>query len=136
MTPNNFSFPVPNEILEPYIKDAVATAIVGALGDQATIIKSLVASAAGTKVNESGHVSRYSYENKYTIIEAIAKREIEGVVKKSVIEMVKQMRPEIEAEIRRLFREGDAINNISKAVVEGSIDSLSASWAVKFSIGD
>ena len=136
MPNENFNFPVPNEILGPYIKDAVAASIVAALGDQTTIIKQLVEHASNTKVTERGDVSRYSYENQYTLIEAIAKREIESVVRDSVVEMVKQMRPEIEAEIRRMFREGKAINDIAAAVIDGAIPSLTANWSVGFMIGE
>ena len=133
---SNFAFPVPSEILEPYIRDAVATSVASALGDQASIIDALIKNAMNTKVSASGSKSRYDYENKYTLIEVVAKNELEGVIKTVIREMAQQMKPEIQAEIRRIMSAEDTVTGLAKAMVEGLLPSLQASWSVKLNVVD
>jgi len=136
-TPNqNFAFPVPSEILEPYIKDAVATSVLAALGSQEEIIKKLIESAIKTKVNKDGHVSRYEYENKFTLIEAVAQKELQRVTAQVIKDMAAAMRPQIEAEMRRVIGASGTVNALAKAMCDGMLPNLSATWSVKVGVDD
>ena len=114
----NMQFPIPNSVLEPYIKSAVSTAITAALGDGAKLVEAAVAQALTAKVNSSGTRSSYDYENKYQLVEVLARDLLDAVLIKASIE--KQLKNKHSA--------------IAQALVEGLIKSLSTSWNVKVDI--
>ena len=127
----NLQFPIPNNVLEPYIKQAVSSAIIGALGDGTKLVELAVASALNTKVSSSGSVSNYSSDNRYSIAEVIARNKIIEITKTLVTEMVEQMRPDIEKEIRKQI--SNSKSEIAKAVIDGLLDSIKCSYNVKVS---
>ena len=98
---DNFAFPIPKEVLEPFIKEAVSTSIIGALGDGTKIITQAVQETLKTKVDINGNVSKYSSDNRYTLLDVLAQKEMRKVVAEVLKEYVLAMRPRIEAGIRK-----------------------------------
>lgn len=125
----NFAFPIPNNVLEPYIKAAVSSAIESALGDGTEVIKKAVTAALATKVDMYGDVSGNSYNNKYNLIEVLATRRIQEIAKKAVNDMAEKLRPAIERQVREQIM--GRSDEISKMLVDGLIGSLQTSWSIK-----
>lgn len=135
MADENLQFPIPNSVLEPYIKQAVSTAITAALGDGTKLIEQAVHQALSTKVNSSGFVdSTYSSDNKYQLAEIIAGNKIREIAKETINQMAEEMRPRIREEIEKYLKKQHGV--FAKALVNGLIKGLSCSWGVKVNINN
>lgn len=129
---DSLAFPIPNSVLEPYIKQAVATAITASLGDGAKLIELAVQQAMAAKVDSSGHTSRSDYDNRFPLVEIVAKNKIQEVARETINEMAEQMRPQIRAQIEKQLR--NQHGKLATALVDGLIGSLKSSWSVRIDI--
>jgi uncharacterized membrane-anchored protein YjiN (DUF445 family) len=135
MEDKNLQFPIPNSVLEPYIKTAVSTAITAALGDGSKLIEQAVNQALSTKVNSQGQVdSRYSSDNKYMLAELVASNKIREIAKEVINQMAEDMRPKIKEEIEKYLKKQHSV--FAKTLVDGMIKGLSCSWSVKVTTGE
>lgn len=125
----NMNFPIPNEVLGPYIREAVSASIVGALGEGSKLIELAVHNALSQKVGRDGKVSQYPSENRYVFAEVIAKNKIQEVANEVINGMAEQMRPKIQEQIEKQLSTKHRL--IAKTLVDGMISSLTSSWSVK-----
>jgi RecG-like helicase len=128
----NMQFPIPNSVLEPYIKQAVSAAITASLGDGAKLVELAVHQAMQAKVRADGLRSNSDYENKYPLVEAVAQNRIQEITRQVINEMAEGMRPQIKAAIESQLKKKHSV--IAQALVEGLIQSLATSWSVKVDI--
>lgn len=120
---------IPKDLLEPIIRQHIAAGVVAAIGDPATLIRQLVEKAASEKVDMNGEVSRYSSDNKYSFIEAVATRTLHESIKAAIVEYVKEQRPAIQAAVKsHLAKRTSAV---AKALVDGLIASTEQRWDLK-----
>ena len=133
MSNNNLSFPIPNEVLEPYIRTAVSTAITAALGDGAALVEKAVQKALATKVNEKGDISPYDQYNKYDLVEFIAADNIRKITQETVGEMCEQMRPQIKEELEKMLKK--QASPIAQSLVNGLMESLNCEWKINVNLG-
>lgn len=129
---DNMQFPIPNSVLEPYIKAAVATAITASLGDGAKLVELAVQQALTQKVSSNGRLSSSSYENKFDLVETVATSRIQEITRETINAMAEQMRPQIKASIEKQLKSKHG--PIAAALVDGLIKSLATSWNVKVDI--
>jgi hypothetical protein len=128
----NMNFPIPNSVLEPYIKQAVSTSIIAALGDGAKLIEQAVQSALSHKVDLSGKVSTCKSENTYHLVDIIARNKIKEIATEVIKEMAESMRNPIETKVRELIVSRK--DEVAKILVNGLINSLEASWNIQVNI--
>lgn len=126
MNQDNMNFPIPNSVLEPYIKQAVSTSIVSVLGDGTRLIEEAVQAALSHKVDINGEVSNYRSDNKYDVVEILARNRIKEITSEVIKEMAENIRPSIEKKVRDLILKRK--DDIAHTLVKGMIDSLSCSW--------
>jgi len=129
---DNFQFPIPNEVLEPYIKTAVSTAIVAALGDGTKLVEQAVQSALTSKVDSSGKVSNYSSDNKYPFVEVLTQNTIRDVSKKILMEMAEQMKPSLTKEVARQIKASNA--KIAKSLIDGLTENIKCGFKVEIDV--
>lgn len=132
MATENFAFPIPNDVLEPYIKAAVSSAITSALGDGVELVRKAVDAALMQKVDLNGEVSKYYPDNKFNFVEIVAREKIMAIAREAINEMAEGMRPTIQAFVRAHIENKQ--DEISKALVDGLIGSLETSWNIKVAI--
>ena len=130
-TTETLAFPIPNAVLEPYIRQAVSSAISSALGDGTKVIEQAVMAALGEQVDSSGKVSSYRSENKYPLVEILARNKIRDLAKEVVGEMAEAMRPQVKASIEKQLKSKHS--ELAQALVDGAIESLKTSWSVSVS---
>lgn len=128
----NMQFPIPNSVLEPYIKQAVSAAITASLGDGAKLVELAVHQAMQAKVNANGVRSNSDYENKYPLVEAVAQNKIQAITREVINEMAEGMRPQIKVAIEKQLQKKHSA--IAQTLVDGLVKSLSTSWNVKVDI--
>lgn len=132
MSTENMQFPIPNSVLEPYIKQAVSAAITASLGDGAKLVELAVHQAMQAKVRADGVRSNSDYENKYQLVEVVAQNKIQAITREVINEMAEGMRPQIKTAIEAQLRKKHSV--IAQALVDSLIKSLAASWSVKVDI--
>ncbi len=128
----NMQFPIPNSVLEPYIKAAVGTAITAALGDGAKLVELAVQQALTQKVNAQGRVDQYSHHNTHQLVEVVAKNRIQDITREVINQMAEGMRPKIKEAIEKQLKSKHSA--IAQALVDSLIKSLATSWNVKVAI--
>lgn len=128
----NMQFPIPNSVLEPYIKQAVSSAIVGALGDGTKLIELAVQNALSTKVDSEGKVSQYSSYNNNMLVDVLAKNKIQQIAKDVINEMAEEMRPKIKEQIEKQLKTKHSL--IARTLVDGMIESLTSKWSVSINM--
>lgn len=126
---DNMQFPIPNSVLEPYIKQAISTAIAASLGDGVKLVEMAVQSALAQKVNSSGKVSNSSYENSYILADIVAKNAIQEIAREVIKEMAENMRPKIKEQIKKELQNKHSL--LAQTLVDGAIESLKSSWSVQ-----
>lgn len=131
-TEQNMAFPIPNSVLEPYIKAAVASAITASLGDGAKLVELAVHQALTDKVSSSGHKSNSSYENTHLLVDVVSKGAIHKITRETINEMAEQMRPKIKEQIEKQLKTQHGA--LARAMVDGLISSLKSSWSVQVHI--
>lgn len=128
MTNETMAFPIPNAVLEPYIKQAVATAITASLGDGVKLVEMAVQAALSQKVNHKGHVDQYSSYNTHQLVEVLAQNKIQDIAKETINELAEQMRPKIKEQIEKQIKAKHGA--LANALVDGLIGSLKSTWSV------
>lgn len=129
---DTLAFPIPNAVLEPYIKQAVATAITGALGDGTKLVEMAVQSALMQKVNSKGVVSNSNYENTHILADIVAKNKIQDIAREVIHEMAEGMRPKIKEQIEAQLITKHTL--IAQTLVDGLIESLTSRWSVSINM--
>lgn len=128
----NMQFPIPNSVLEPYIKAAVSTAIASALGEGTTLVEKAVQAALTQKVSSNGAVSPHSYDNRYDLVELVATNKVQEIARQVITKMAEGMRPAIEKSVTAHLQKRN--NVIAAALVDGLIGSLKTTWNVQVSL--
>ncbi|WP_126969026.1 hypothetical protein [Xanthomonas sp. BRIP62411] len=128
----NMQFPIPNSVLEPYIKQAVSTAITAALGDGAKLVQMAVQQALSQKVNSEGKVDSYNSYNTHQLVEVIARNKIQEITRDVVGEMAEGMRPKIKEAIEKQLKTKHTA--IAQVLVDSLIGSLASKWNVSVAI--
>lgn len=88
-------FEVEEDLVQPIIKEKIAAAVVSQLGDTTKLIEEMVKRALEVKVDGDGKVSNYSSYNKFTIIEAMARKTLQDAAKEAVQRIVEEQKPAI-----------------------------------------
>lgn len=128
MPDENMQFPIPNSVLEPYIKAAVSTAITAALGDGTKLVAHAVQAALMTKVNGQGRISSSNYDNQYNLVDIVATNKIQEVAHEVINQMAEGMRPQITAEVEKMLRKQTSA--LAKMMVDSLIQNMSCSFNV------
>ena len=132
----NAQLPIPKDILEPYLRQAVATSITQLMGDKGQqLILSAVQSALSAKVDASnGHPSKYNSNSDIPFVEYLARSTIQKIALETVNSMAQDLRPEIEKSVKQTLTK--STNALSKTLVDGMIKSLSSQWHVKLIVNE
>ena len=90
---------VEKEMIEPIIRDHIASAVIANIGDPEELIRQMVGLALSVKVNRDGKVGQYSSENKYEFIQAVAGKAIREAATEAIVRIVEEQKPAIETAI-------------------------------------
>lgn len=135
MTPEtNMQFPIPNAVLEPYIKSAVATAIAASLGDGAKLVEAVVQRALTDKVDENGNRNTSDYYNKHLLVDIVSRKAIQEIARETIRGLAEEMRPKIKEQVEKHIKTQSS--KLAQALVDGLIGSLKTSWSVTVKIDD
>ncbi len=133
---DNAQLPIPREMLEPYLKQAVAASIMQLMGDNGMgFVAAAVQNALMQKVEPgSGRPNNSDYYNTTPFVEWLAADTIRKVALETINQMAENIRPAIEDAVKKNLQK--STNVLAKTLVDGMVKSLSSTWAVKISIDE
>lgn len=127
--------PIPKEMLEPYLKQAVAASIMQLMGDNGmTFVAAAVQNSLMQKVDNSGKVSGSSYSNDTPFVEWLARDTIHKIARETINQMAESLRPSIEDSVKKNLEKSK--NTLARSLVDGMIESLSSKWSVSIKVNE
>ena len=121
---------VSSGLVKPIIEAKIQAAILGEMGrDPTMFIEAVVKDALSVKTDEKGVVSRHSYDNRYTFLEAMVRKTIRDEATKAVEELMSAQRDKIRAEIKKRLMSERGASKIASAVVNGLAEGVKAKYS-------
>lgn len=99
----NATVNIPKDVIDPIVRQQLSAAIAAAMGDPVKIINAIVTRALDIKVDKSGKVSNYSYDNTQPFLEALSHKLIRDEAEKLIREYVQDHRELIKKQIVALL---------------------------------
>lgn len=124
---------IDDNYLNEAVKSIVMTGIAETL-DKDKIVSGLVNAVLETKVDESGEISNYSRDNRYTLLEVYVNKIIRDVAKEEMKKLVEEKRPKMQEIIRKELNKKATLDKFVDAFISSNLDNLDNNWRTKISI--
>lgn len=125
---------VDKDYLQEAVKQTVLMGISESLNGKNEIVSQIVNSVLRTKVDRTGRVSSYSYDNKYTLLEFYVNEMLTDVVKEEIKNMIEEKRTECADIIRKELNKKANINKFVDNFIDSTSKSLEQSWKTTINI--
>ena len=117
---------VSESLVKPIIEAKIHAAIAATLKNAEGLIDGIVDRILTTKVNDEGRVSNYQSENRYTMIEQLARGAIKTAADAAVREWVDAQRPQLLESLKKALAKRHG--GIADAMAAGLEEALKNSW--------
>ncbi len=124
---------IDDNYLNEAVKSIVMTGIAETL-DKDKIVSGLVNAVLETKVDESGKISSYSGDNRYTLLEVYVNKMIREIVKEEMKKLVEEKRPKMQEIIRKELNKKATLDKFVDAFISSNLDNLDNNWRTKISV--
>lgn len=124
---------IDDNYLNEAVKSIVMTGIAETL-DKDKIVSGLVNAVLETKVDESGEISSYSRDNRYTLLEVYVNKMIREIVKEEMKKLVEERRPKMQEIIRKELNKKATLDKFVDAFMSSNLDNLDNNWRTKISV--
>lgn len=124
---------IDDNYLNEAVKNIVMTGIAETL-DKDKIVSGLVNAVLETKVDESGEISSYSRDNRYTLLEVYVNKMIREIVKEEMKKLVEEKRPKMQEIIRKELNKKATLDKFVDAFISSNLDNLDNNWRTKISV--
>ena len=128
----NVSLSISKELVNPIIQAKINEAVVSALGGQDELIRKSVDAIMNTKVNDQGKVSSYSSDNKYTMLEIIAKNKIEDALRKAVDSMLETNKDVLKDAMIKYLQTKKGVEAFVSSMLANAVNLKDAKMSVVF----
>ena len=125
---------VDKDYLQEAVKQTVLMGISESLNGKNEIVSQIVKSVLDTKVDETGKISSYSSDNKYTILEFYVNRMLTEIVKEEIKSMVEEKRDECAEIIRKELNKKANINKFVDSFIDSTSKTLDNDWETTINI--
>lgn len=120
-----------------YLNEAVKSIVMTGIAEtlyKDKIVSGLVNAVLETKVDESGEISSYSRDNRYTLLEVYVNKMIREIVKEEMKKLVEEKRPKMQEIIRKELNKKATLDKFVDAFISSNLDNLDNNWRTKISI--
>ena len=124
---------IDDNYLNEAVKSIVMTGIAETL-DKDKIVSGLVNAVLETKVDESGEISSYSRDNRYTLLEVYVNKMIREIVKEEMKKLVEEKRSKMQEIIRKELNKKATLDKFVDAFMSSNLDNLDNNWRTKISV--
>lgn len=124
---------IDDNYLNEAVKNIVMTGIAETLNKD-KIVSGLVNTVLETKVNDEGEISRYSSDNKYTLLEIYVNKMIRELIKEEMKKLVEEKRPKMQEIIRKELNKKATIDKFVSAFISKNLDNLDNKWRTTINV--
>lgn len=128
------SLEISQEYIDSLTKDLLEQSLIETLDAKNTIVQNIVSNVLSAKVDESGRVSSYSSDNKYTFLEYLVRKMIREETLSVTEEVLKEKRKEIRDTIKKELNKKANIDKFFDAFMSTTMDSLDNRYRTYFDI--
>ena len=126
MANSEATFKIPNDVIEPIVKEQVVAGVLAALGDPSKLITKVVERAIAQKVNREGKIDRCDFYNKYSMVEVLAEKAIHQVTMEAIAAWVEKNKPAIQAQVEKALSR--KTSPFARALIDGLSQAVQQSW--------
>ena len=126
MANSEATFKIPNDVIEPIVKEQVVAGVLAALGDPSKLITKVVERAIAQKVNREGKIDRCNFYNKYSMVEVLAEKAIHQVTMEAIAAWVEKNKPAIQAQVEKALSR--KTSPFARALIDGLSQAVQQSW--------
>lgn len=128
------SLEISQEYIDNLTRDLLEQSLIETLDAKNTIVQSIISEVLSVKVDESGRVSTYSRDNRYSFLEFLVRKMIKEEVLSVTEEVMKEKRAEIRTIIKKELSKKANIDKFYDAFFSTVMDNLSCSYRTYFDI--
>lgn len=125
---------IDQDYLAEAVKQTVMMGISESLNGKNEIVSQIVKMVLSTKVDKNGEISRYSSDNKYTLLEFHVRRAIEEITCEELKALVNERKPEITQAIRAELAKKVNYTKFVDRFFTGVESALSNTWVPKINV--
>ena len=125
------------DIDDNYLNEAVKNIVITGIAETLNkdkIVSGLVNTVLETKVNDEGEISRYSSDNKYTLLEIYVNKMIRELIKEEMKKLVEEKRPKMQEIIRKELNKKATIDKFVSAFISKNLDNLDNKWRTTINV--
>lgn len=135
MAENNLmSLNLSADMIKPIVEKTIQANVLSALNGWESLVTNIVNAILTTKVDSSGCISKYSYENKYNWLEINLNKCVQELVEDEIKKQINESAEAIRDAVRKQIASKAGSNAVAKAVVGGLIGSFEKSWTSRINI--
>jgi len=122
---------ISKDLIAPIIEAKIKGALISALGEEKTLIETVVDRIINQKCDYTGKISTYNSDNKHKWIDVVLKQAIHDSTKEVFNEYVAENKNKIKAEMLRQLRTRKGLTQLVNAIFEGVTGSMDTKWLTK-----
>lgn len=128
------SLEISQEYIDNLTKSLLEQSLIETLDAKNTIVQEIIKNILSVKVDDTGRVSTYSYDNKYTFLEYLVRKMIREEVVSVTEEVMKEKRDEIKASIKKELSKKANLDKFYDAFFSTVMDNLDCRYRTYFDI--
>lgn len=125
---------IDQDYLAQAVQQTVMMGIAESLNGKNEIVSQIVKSVLNTKVDDTGKISSYRSENKYTLLEVYVKQMLTEEVKAEMKSMIEEKRPEIRKMIKKNLSNESVTEGFCKQFIGAITNAINAVYAPRITV--
>ncbi|MBX8939236.1 MULTISPECIES: hypothetical protein [Enterococcus] len=127
----NMNLEINEEVIQTIFRETLNQSIVTAMGNKEEYMSALINSALTQKVDEEGNVSKYSYENKFSFLDAHVKKTIREAAKDAINEYLQENKEILKAVVKKEMEKEENKSALVNAFVKGAVDAFNYNYSFR-----
>lgn len=124
----NMNLEINEEVIQTIFKETLNQSIITAMGNKEDFMSALINNALNEKVDDSGEVSRYSSDNKYSFLDIHVKKIVQAAAKEAINEYLDENRELLKSVVKREMEKEENKSALVNAFVQGAVNSFDYSY--------
>lgn len=116
------------------VKQMVQAGIVQALDEKNNIAGTIIREVLEKKVDKNGHVSNYSSDNKYSLLDVCIDKVVREETKNVISEMAEELRPKLRKAIKKQMSKEAMYDKCAKLFCDCMLDNLDSNWKTNIEV--
>lgn len=128
------SLEISQDFIDNVAKDLLTESLIKTLDGSNKMVQQIISDILSVKVDKTGRVSSYSYDNKQTYLQYLVNDMIKNEVKEVAEEVLKERRAEIRKVIRDTMSKKATLDKFYDAFFSSVVENLNSTWATTINV--